>query len=161
MKRNLLIAITLVFICACASTQRNKISLCSRELPYDPSFVTSGGKTLAECRTHMNNTTYPKIEFKDMPENEALSWIVRYSGKYSPDPPWGQSISSRYDSDDGNKTVTLSGTNLSFTEILNEICEQSNQWWGFRGSILMTIPDEDKNNFFNKRVEPTWTTPGD
>jgi len=135
-----------VMSCSCTVLNGPKRSHLSKELPYDPSFVTSGGVTLAEARTHMDKTVYPNVDFRNTPTEDALSWLVQHSSEYSPNPPWGQSISSLFDND-RRTTITLSATNMSFAEILNAICEQSGRAWGFRGSILMTFPDKMKPEF--------------
>lgn len=135
-------------VCSCTLFRDPKRNLLSRELAYDPTYMTRGGVTLAEARTHMDKTVYPKVEFSNIPTGDALSWLVHYSSEYSPNPPIGQSISSI--NIDPNVTITLSASNLSFTEILNAICDQSNRWWGFRGSILMTFPNANKEEILTR-----------
>ena len=146
MREILIVVIVGAMSCSCTMVHCKKSSLLSRELPYDPAYMTSGGVTLKEARIFMDKTVYPRVAFSNMPTSDAEAGLVHNSSTYSPNPPWGQSISSLYDTDE-HTTITLSGTNLSFAEILNAICEQSDRWWGFRESILMTYPDKSKPEF--------------
>lgn len=80
----------------------------------------------------VNGHLIPSVSFEDMPIMEAMRWLSKQCA---------QSYSARLtDENATNRVVNLSMANVTFLAAFDEVCEQSDWYWGFSDRIFMTFP---------------------
>lgn len=110
--------------------------LCACALYKEPTFkreITPRDSSDAACRSEMirlvNDVSFPKVSFDHATPAEALDWLSK-NGNVG--------ISSLNLTT--NLTVSFTMTNAHFLAVLDQICDQSDRYWGFGGRVLMTLP---------------------
>ena len=80
----------------------------------------------------VNRNLIPSVNFTDVPVLDAMRWLSKQCG---------QSYSAWLtDENATNRVVSLSLTNVTFLAAFDEVCEQSDWYWGFFDRRFMTFP---------------------
>ena len=96
----------------------------------------------------VNDGLIPSVNLTDMPVMDAIRWLSKQCA---------QSYSARLtDEDATNRVVNLSMTSATFLSAFDEVCEQSDWYWGFLDRILMTFPAAHLEQKTNHPEDAEW-----
>ena len=135
-----------------------------REPPvcFAPDMENTDTARLARCEAVLDQTVFPILTFSNTPVSDALGYLVDASPQFNPH--GGLSIIFNIRSipqpekmllPPTPETITLSLTNATYRQALNEICQHANLSWRLSLlSILVARPEHFVESDKKKSIEP-------